>query len=236
MSKSGGLLLLVCAGVALAVGGPTVVAESTASSNSCSDECQAHWSGPSGVDMQGSSDDFRKGGGTGTYIWHDGDGWHLRGYDPSHSHPDFRGSIVAVGGRVTVSHGVNTGSGDSVTSNSAGTTLTYSFHTTNGSKGVNFRVSGATMTFTVLNPDGSAADRTHIFLGDDRQIPPASSFSVTRDDEHASSSGTKSTSAPSTASGGSAGAPRRGSSRVGAGTHPTVHHTPHKGTATHPRR
>jgi len=237
MFKPGGWLLLLCTAVAFGVGGPSVLAQSSVVSRSCSDDCDGHWSGPSGVDVQGSPE-FREGGSTGTYIWHDGHGWHLRVFNPTHSQAGFRGSIAADRGRFTVFHGTSTGGGDSVTANSAGTVLTYSLSTTDGSKGVDFRVSGSSMTFTVLNSDGSPGDRAHIFLGDDRNNPPTNSFNVIRDDEDASDNERASDSATMSApaSGGVAGVSRGGSGRASHGVHRGLRHGSHSGIATHPRR
>lgn len=172
---------LATAGVADAAPSPATVAP-TAASTSWAHPCD---DGPwrvAGASVEGSPAGFDAGDVGRTYLWHDGDGWHLRTTDARPGPHHYSGTITTSPGASFVDVGkVKLDPGD-VLSVDDQHVLHYAFTTYQGIDGVNFRVSACDgdrnherLTFA-LRKEGHDDDPGLVDLGAHRAHPGADPF------------------------------------------------------------
>src|SRR5262247_2013648 len=111
----------------------------SASSSADAGRCDAtRWTGA--VNPEGRPDGFDAGDAGAVYVWHDGDGWHIRSTDKRPTDHHYTGSIhLSKGGSFTDLHPVRDEKDDTV-SVDGDNTLHYDFHTFASIDGVDFRV------------------------------------------------------------------------------------------------
>ena len=163
-------LLLASAALALSGLGATLVVPATMAA-ACDD---GHW--PASV--QGRPTLFHANGPAGDYIWHDGDGWHVRVTHPGSAGVVFSGRIVS--DEPLEGNPVKLEDRDVVALSADRKVITYRFTNYGGVDGFDFRTSCAhRLTFTG-NVAGHRVPRTHIWLGDGNENPLQNPFVVTR--------------------------------------------------------
>ncbi|HKA12630.1 MAG TPA: hypothetical protein VKI99_19380 [Candidatus Dormibacteraeota bacterium] len=152
-----------------------------------SEACDAgRWTGA--VNPEGRPDGFDAGDAGAVYVWHDGDGWHIRSTDKRPTDHHYTGSIhLSKGGSFTDLHPVRDEKDDTV-SVDGDNTLHYDFHTFASIDGVDFRVTcppqrgvdveRQRLTFHTMFDGRPIADRVRI--GDAKQSPKAATFAFTR--------------------------------------------------------
>jgi len=144
------------------------------------------WTGA--VNPEGRPDGFDAGDAGAVYVWHDGDGWHIRATDKRATDHHYTGTIrLSRNGSFTDVQPVRDEKDDRV-SVDGDDTLHYDFHTFASIDGVDFRVTcgsqrGADvdrqrLTFHALFDGRPIADRVRI--GDSKQSPRAATFAFTR--------------------------------------------------------
>jgi len=128
----------------------------------------ARWVGPGTVDVSGRPTGFRPTDPAGIYIWHDCFGWHLRSLDldPTQDHGTAGTVTVDDGTFPTVAGFALTGKD---TFSTTGNVLAFHFRNDAGKDGLDFRVSGESITFHIVQSPGG---RSAVFLGSARQRPP----------------------------------------------------------------
>jgi hypothetical protein len=138
------------------------------------------------VPVQGRPDQFVAGARGRTYVWHDGDGWHLRSTDATSGPHHYTGTITPAPGASLVDiRPVRLDPRDRFVVAQDG--LHYSFTTHEGVDGVDFRVAGCrrsapeSLTFA-LQKDGHGDDPQLIDIGDQGRHPGTDPFTVRRAD------------------------------------------------------
>ncbi len=132
------------------------------------------WIGPGSESVEGRPPDFQAATAPGTYIWHDCQGWHLRtlSTDP-HGNNGAVGTLLIDGGRFRVATGFHLSPRDTFTASD--TLLRYHFKNDSGKDGLDFRISGETLTFHIQDSPGA----THaVYLGRTMQAPRSHTFTV----------------------------------------------------------
>ena len=159
----------------------------TAPTRQVAEACDTgRWTGA--VNPEGRPDGFDAGDAGAVYVWHDGDGWHIRATDKRATDHHYTGSIhISRNGSFTDVRPVRDEKDDRV-SVDGDDTLHYDFHTFASIDGVDFRVTcrsqrGADvdhqrLTFHALFDGRPIADRVRI--GDTKQSPTAATFAFTR--------------------------------------------------------
>jgi len=143
------------------------------------------WHGVDGIRVQGRPDGLDAGDNGTTYVWHDGDGWHVRSTDPAGKKGHYTGVITLSAGHFVDASTVRLEKDDHVEVGDR--TLRYSFDTIAGIDGVDFHVSacGGDRTHEVLTfamrKNGSDDDARRIDVGDHRQHPDRSTWRAARD-------------------------------------------------------
>src|SRR5215813_11005646 len=144
------------------------------------------WTGA--VNPEGRPDGFDAGDAGAVYVWHDGDGWHIRATDKRATDHHYTGSIhISRNGSFTDVQPVRDEKDDTV-SVDGDDTLQYDFHTFASIDGVDFRVTCRSqrsadvdrqrLTFHALFDGRPIADRVRI--GDAKQSPRSATFAFTR--------------------------------------------------------
>src|SRR5215472_8979967 len=139
------------------------------------------------ISPEGRPDGFDAGDAGAVYVWHDGDGWHVRATDKRATDHHYTGTIrLSRNGNFTDVQPVRDEKDDRV-SVDGDDTLHYDFHTFASIDGVDFRVTcgsqrGADvdrqrLTFHALFDGRPIADRVRI--GDSKQSPRAATFAFT---------------------------------------------------------
>ncbi|HXA28088.1 MAG TPA: hypothetical protein VN193_05015 [Candidatus Angelobacter sp.] len=128
----------------------------------------AHWVGPGSIDISGRPSPFPANLPAGIYIWHDCYGWHLRSLDPDPTvDHGTAGSVTVDDGRFTTVNGTGLTGRDSVSNLTD--VVRFRFKNDTGKDGVDFRVSGESVTFHIAQSPGG---RSAVFLGSTMQVPP----------------------------------------------------------------
>lgn len=159
-------------------------AQASAANTSCDD---GRWHGPDGVSVEGRPDHFDAGDSGAAYLWHDAGGWHLRTTDAARGAHHYTGSITASPGASFTALRLVRDERDDHIWLGAGDVLHYDLTTYRGIDGFDFRVSACAgareheaLRFD-MDYNGREQDAARIRLGEDKQHPPAATFSVWRD-------------------------------------------------------
>ncbi|MEA2645721.1 MAG: hypothetical protein QOE92_804 [Chloroflexota bacterium] len=144
------------------------------------------WKGAGGVNIEGRPEDFSAGDRGAMYVWHDGDGWHLRSTDILPTDHHYSGEIrLSRGASFSAFRTVRLDREDAVWV-TGDNVLHYRFDTHNGIDGIDYRVSACdhdrdheVMVFN-LKYNGSNDDAGRIRLGHDREHPRSVPFMVHR--------------------------------------------------------
>jgi hypothetical protein len=163
-------LLLASAVLTLSGLGSALVAPATMAA-ACDD---GHW--PASV--QGRPTLFHAGGRGGDYVWHDGDGWHLRVTHPGSAGITLSGQIVS--SAPLDGDPVRLEAGDVVTLSLDRKTITYRFTNYGGVDGFDFRTSCAQRLTFLGKASGERLPRTRIWLGSGNEHPLENPFVVIR--------------------------------------------------------
>ena len=149
--------------------------------------CDAgRWTGA--INPEGRPDGFDAGDAGAVYVWHDGDGWHIRTTDRRPTDHHYTGTIrLSPGGSFTDVQAVRDEREDKI-SLVGDNTLRYDFHTFASIDGADFRVTcpperkgeveHQRLTFHTEFDGHPVADRVRI--GDSKQSPRAATFAFTR--------------------------------------------------------
>lgn len=114
----------------------------------------------------------------GYYIWHSGNGMHLRTHGPGSEH-DFVARLHTNGIFDSV-NAVRLESADKFVVTDGGHTILLHFHTYDWTDGLNYRVLGGTYVRYTLKLDGQEISTDSIFLGKDGDHPATNPFTLTR--------------------------------------------------------
>ena len=182
-----GAAAIVACGSANTLDATPAAAVKPAPARQASTACDAgRWIGP--VNPEGRPDGLDAGDAGAVYVWHDGDGWHIRTTDKRPTDHHYTGSVhLSKNGSFTDLHPVRDEKDDRV-SVDGDNTLRYDFHTFASIDGVDFRVSCPSqqgtdverqrLTFHALFDGKPIADRVRI--GDSKQSPRTATFAFTR--------------------------------------------------------
>lgn len=144
------------------------------------------WRGPDGIGVEGRPAGLDPGDRGAAYVWHDGDGWHLRTTDATNTAHHYSGTIaVSPGARVVDVRRLRLESNDHVWVDDH-QVLHYDFTTYRGTDGFDFRVTACdhsreheSLRFS-MDYDGHEDDPARIDLGAQKQHPRSATFTVTR--------------------------------------------------------
>ncbi len=114
----------------------------------------------------------------GYYLWHNGDGLHLRTHGPGDEHL-FVARLHTDGTFENVD-AVRLESVDNYAVTDGGHTLLLRFHTYDWTDGLNFNIRGGSYLRLNLRLDGAAIATDSIFLGDDGHHPASNPFTLQR--------------------------------------------------------
>lgn len=149
--------------------------------------CDAgRWTGA--INPEGRPDGFDAGDAGAVYVWHDGDGWHIRTTDRRATDHHYTGTVrLSPAGSFTDVHAVRDERDDKIFL-VGDNTLRYDFHTFASIDGADFRVTcpperkgeveHQRLTFHTEFDGHPVADRVRI--GDSKQSPRAATFAFTR--------------------------------------------------------
>jgi hypothetical protein len=188
-------LLIAAAGLATAAlaacGGPSdfvpaaatsgVVTASPAPATGSLAPCSGdRWTGA--VSPEGRPDKLDAGDAGAVYVWHDGDGWHVRATDMRATDHHYTGTVtVSRGASFTNVRPVRDERDDRISVDGDGV-LHYDFHTFASIDGMDFRVTCQSarerLTFHTEFDGRPVSDRVRI--GDTKQSPKAATFSFVR--------------------------------------------------------
>jgi len=115
---------------------------------------------------------------TGYYIWHNGDGWHLRTNGPEDEH-NFTARL-RTDGTFTDVDPIRLENDDAVTVEDGGKVLMIHFHTFSATDGVDFKIDGGQHLSFNLKVDGKRIDRDDVLLGARGVHPRHNPFMVKR--------------------------------------------------------
>ncbi|MGZ4674304.1 MAG: hypothetical protein ACXV8K_16710 [Ilumatobacteraceae bacterium] len=157
---------------------PTAPTAPTATSNTkCADERDGAW--PWWV--QGRPDSFEAGATGGVYMWHDGDGWHIRVTHANDDKTTFTGRLQTSGEFVGV-HPIALEHNDLVHVGSGGHVVTFKFENYGHIDGFDFHTSCAPSIFVSLARGTHRLPTDRIFIGDHEVHPAADPFRIHRTD------------------------------------------------------
>ena len=128
--------------------------------------------------VQGQPTTFKAGARAGDYIWHDGNGWHLRFTHPGSAKVIFSGTIVS-NAALTVK-GYKLEKGDSFHLSADRRTLTYRFSNYGKIDGLDFRTACASRLWFKGSMAGSTLPVGRIWVGRGGNHPLQNPFVVTR--------------------------------------------------------
>ncbi|MDT8900739.1 hypothetical protein [Anaeroselena agilis] len=121
---------------------------------------------------------LRQGAERGYFIWHDGDGLHLRVHARVSTRP-FSGSIRTDGHFAAV-HGRKLEYGDHYRLDNDKKTIRFQFRTAGAMDGLDFRVAGGSYVAFTLMVDGAQANPDGIFIGHEGWRPSSHRFTLRR--------------------------------------------------------
>ena len=173
--------LAATAGVSAAANAPTSPTSTgpTANTNTrCDDERDGAW--PSWV--QGKPDSFEAGATGGVYMWHDGDGWHLRVTHANDDKTTFTGKLQTVGTFVGVK-AIALERNDMVHVGTGGHVITFKFENYGHIDGFDFHTSCAPSITVSLARGVHRVATDRIFIGDHKAHPAGNPFRIRRTDE-----------------------------------------------------
>lgn len=128
--------------------------------------------------LQGQPEDFRPGDSRGVFIWHDGEGMHLRTTTYGQEHVFF--GVIRTDGRFDAVRGYREEAGDFHRVSWDRDNITFRFNTEGGVDGLNFRVhDGEHVTFD-LYMDGHRISTKQIYIGHEGWHPHHSEFQISR--------------------------------------------------------
>lgn len=127
-------------------------------------------------DLRGKPDEFRAGHDRGYYIWQDYEGVHIRTTTKGQSHV-FSGKLHT-DGRFAEVHGVRLEDEDKYHVGSAGHKLDFTFDTTAGTDGIDFRIEDGEKIKFDLFIDGHKISPKEIHLGGDSSHPENNKFKI----------------------------------------------------------
>lgn len=147
------------------------------------------WKGAGGVNIEGRPESFDAGDRGAMYVWHDGEGWHLRATDVVPTDHHYSGEIrLSRGASFRDFSTVRLDRQDRVWL-TGDNVLHYSFDTHSGIDGIDYRVSACdhgrdheAMVFN-LKYNGSDDDISRIRLGHEQEHPRSVPFTVHRNVE-----------------------------------------------------
>jgi len=142
---------------------------------SCQQTTDDHWPAwvqgqPSGIDPHTTA---------ATYMWHDGNGWHIRVTHRGDNRKTFSGQLTTKGDFVNASP-VRLEKSDQFQVSSDKHSLTFLFKNYGGIDGVNFHTHCAPSITFAFQSDGTTTKPSHIVIGRNNHHPRNNPFTVTR--------------------------------------------------------
>jgi hypothetical protein len=113
------------------------------------------------------------------YMWHDGDGWHVRVTHRNNDEKTYTGIITTPGRIVAVDRVLNEGA-DTVALSADHQTMAFSFHNYGRIDGIDFRTECAPRLSVGVRGDGNLLPTNRIFLGENEVHPASDPFTVVR--------------------------------------------------------
>ena len=159
----------------LAATGVAVAKSSTAKSSSCSTITDDHWPSwvqgrPSGIDPRTTA---------AVYMWHDGDGWHIRVTHHSTNLRTFSGQLVTSGAFANV-QAVHLEKSDQLQQSSDHHSITFLFKNYGYIDGLNFHTHCAPSIQFAFQSDGKTAPASKIVIGNNGVHPSGDPFVISR--------------------------------------------------------
>jgi hypothetical protein len=145
------------------------------SAPSCQQMTDDHW--PAWV--QGQPDGIDPHTTAATYMWHDGNGWHIRVTHRGDNRRTFSGQLTTKGDFVNAS-AVRLEKSDQFQVSSDKHSLTFLFKNYGGIDGVNFHTHCAPSITFAFQSDGKTTKPSHIVIGRNNHHPRNNPFTVTR--------------------------------------------------------
>jgi len=167
-----GLVGLSLAGAALVTAGGTAGATASTACKVITDD---HWPDivqgrPQGIDPKTTA---------ATYMWHDGDGWHIRVTHHSTNLRTFSGQLSTTGTFANVSP-VHLEKSDQFQVSSDHHVITFLFKNYGFIDGINFHTRCAPSFTAAFQSDGSTAPTDKIVIGHTGAHPPTNPFTISR--------------------------------------------------------
>jgi hypothetical protein len=122
--------------------------------------------------VEGRPTDFRRGAPEAYWVWHDGNGWHLRTTTQSHLHR-FSGRVWIPKGEVADVRMVRSEHNDRF--RKSGSSMTFDFQTLGDEDGFDFKIAEGNCTYFHLDIDGKPVP-SRVFLGAKNVSPTAAGF------------------------------------------------------------
>jgi hypothetical protein len=114
-----------------------------------------------------------------TYMWHDGNGWHIRVTHRGDNRKTFSGQLSTQGNFVHAS-AVRLEKGDQFQVSTDKHSLTFLFKNFGGIDGVNFHTHCAPAIQFAFQSDGKSTKPSHIVIGQHNRHPRNNPFTITR--------------------------------------------------------
>ena len=163
--------------VANAASGPASAAPTATTNTKCDDERDGAWPWWT----QGKPDSFEAGATGGVYMWHDGDGWHVRVTHANDDKTTFTGRLQTSGAFVGVKP-IALEHNDVVSVGSGGHVVTFKFENYGHIDGFDFHTSCAPAISVSLTRGGHRLPTDRIFIGDHQIHPAGNPFRIHRTD------------------------------------------------------
>jgi hypothetical protein len=164
--------VLVMGGMSYAASSPT----STPASDTAGSEPATNGCLPPGHDdawpawVQGRPDGFEAGDIGGVYLWHDGDGWHLRVTHANNDQAVFAG-VIRTPGRLVDVHPIALEQADQLTVGPDQHTMTFRFSNYGHIDGIDFHTRCAPVIRFAFDRGGHLLPADRVFVGDDKNHP-----------------------------------------------------------------
>lgn len=131
------------------------------------------------TDVQGRPTSIKAGSAEGAWVWHDGNGWHIRVTHDTKNRTVFRGFVTTTGKVHGV--GVRVEGRDVISRTADMKTLGFRFTNYGGIDGIDFRVAGCDAAVRIgLSADGEKLAPAQIRLGADASAATTNPFGVKR--------------------------------------------------------
>jgi len=155
--------------------GAAAAKTSTANTSSCHQVTDDRWpqwvqGRPDGIDPHTTAT---------TYMWHDGNGWHIRVTHRGDNRKTFSGQLSTQGDFVNAS-AVRLEKGDQFQVSTDKHSLTFLFKNFGGIDGVNFHTHCAPAIQFAFQSDGNTTRPSHIVIGKHNRHPRNNPFTITR--------------------------------------------------------